>query len=152
MAGNADFRDLFQCLNDAGVRFLVVGAYAVMYHTEPRYTKGLDVWVEPTPENAERVWKALAEFGAPVSELTVANLQDPELVYQVGIEPNRFDILMAVAGLTFEEAWTNRVSTTYADQTIGILCLDDILRAKTTSARPQDIFDATRLEAAKRRR
>jgi hypothetical protein len=60
MQSNKDFRDLFQCLNDAGVKYLVVGAYAVIYHTEPRFTKDLDIWVEPTRVNAEKVWKALA--------------------------------------------------------------------------------------------
>ncbi|MCZ6794830.1 MAG: hypothetical protein O7J95_14575 [Planctomycetota bacterium] len=150
MEGNPDFRDLFQCLNDGEARYLVVGAYAVIFHTEPRYTKDLGLWVEPEPGNASRVWNAIARFGAPVAELTTEDLCDPELVYQVGVEPNRFDILMAVKGLTFPEAWRNRVESTYADQPIHVLGLDDTIRAKKAAGRPQDLVDLKNLEARKR--
>ena len=70
MSVNSDFSDLLQCLNGAGARYLIVGGYAVMFHSEPRFTKDLDVWVEPTPENAQKVWDALSTFGAPTDQLT----------------------------------------------------------------------------------
>jgi len=148
---NPDFRDLFRCLNDAGARYLVVGAYAVIFHTEPRYTKDLDVWVDPTPENAAKVWNALAEFGAPLADVTMGDLCDPALVYQVGVAPNRFDVLMAVEGLAFSEAWDRRVTSTYAGQLVHILGLDDVIRAKTAAGRPQDLIDLKSLELRKRR-
>lgn len=149
---NPDFRDLFRCLNDEGARFLIVGAYAVMFHTEPRYTKDLDIWVEATPENARRVWNALARFGAPMEGVTEQDLCSPELVYQVGVEPNRFDVLMGIRGLEFGDAWEHRVETTYSGEPVSILGLDDTIRAKAAAGRPQDLLDLSRLEARKRGR
>ena len=69
MNGNHDFRDLLQCLNEAGARYLIVGAYAVIFHTEPRYTRDLDIWTDPTPENARKIWNALVRFGAPLARI-----------------------------------------------------------------------------------
>lgn len=151
MESNPDFRDLFRCLNDERARYLVVGAYAVIYHTEPRYTKDLGIWVEPNRENAEWVWRALAAFGAPVDELSTADLCDPDLVYQVGMEPNRFDILMGIPGLSFEQAWKGRVSCKYAGEPIRVLGLDDTIASKRAAGRPEDLLDLSRLEAKRRR-
>jgi len=80
MSVNRDFRDLFKTLNDCRVRYIVVGAHAVAYHTEPRFTKDLDVWVEPSPANAGRVFKALAQFGAPLEGVAENDFSNPELV------------------------------------------------------------------------
>ena len=121
MGSNPDFRDLFCELNAADARYLIVGAYAVIYHTEPRYTKDIDIWVEPTVGNAARVHAALSRFGAPVDTLSVDDLTDPHLIYQVGIEPNRIDILMA----------------------------DDLITAKRAAGRLQDQLDLKRLEEKK---
>jgi len=152
MAVNLDFKDLFAAFNDAEVRYLVVGAYAVIHHTEPRYTKDLDVWIEGTAENAARALRALAKFGAPVDALTEADLQDPKVVYQIGIEPNRIDILVQIAGLDFETAHGHAVSTAYAGEPIRVLCLDDIIIAKRSAGRDQDLLDLKRLLQAKRQR
>ena len=152
MNGNLDFRDLLQCLNEAGARYLIVGAYAVIYHTEPRYTKDLDIWVEPTPENAAKVWNALARFGAPLADLTLADLSNPDIVFQIGIEPNRIDILLDVEGLNFSEAWERRVSGTYEDQKILILGYQDTLDAKKAAGREQDLLDERRLRAIKKKK
>jgi hypothetical protein len=150
MNGNRDFRDLVQCLNDGGAKFLIVGAYAVIYHSEPRYTKDLDIWVEPTPPNAQKVWAALVKFGAPLDDLTVADLSNPDIVFQMGIEPNRIDIIMDVEGLRFAEAWENRVASTYEDQPVFVLSYDDTVHAKKTAGRDEDLLDVKRLEKAKR--
>jgi hypothetical protein len=152
MNGNQDFRDLLQCLNEAGARYLIVGAYAVIYHTEPRYTKDLDIWVEPTLENAGKVWNALAQFGAPLADLTVADLCNPDVVFQIGMEPNRIDIILDVEGLSFTEAWEERVSGEYEDQKIFVLSYEHTLHAKQTAAREQDLLDAHRLEAVKKKK
>jgi len=149
---NPDFRDLFRCLNDAGAEYLVVGAYAVIFHTEPRYSKDIDIWVEPSPGNADKVFRALASFGAPLADLTVEDLTNVDLVYQIGIEPNRIDILMAVKGLRFEDAWAHRVPSTYEDQPVSILSLEDTLTSKIAAKRPQDLLDAAALEAARKKR
>jgi hypothetical protein len=152
MDGNRDFRDLLQCLNDAGAKYLIVGAYAVIYHTEPRYTKDMDIWVEPTPENAQKVWNALVKFGAPLADLTLDDLSNPDIVFQMGVEPNRIDIIMDVEGLRFAEAWENRIISKYEDQTTCILSHDDITRAKKTASRDQDLLDVKSLERAKKRK
>ncbi|HEX2571488.1 MAG TPA: hypothetical protein VH877_18150 [Polyangia bacterium] len=95
---NQDFLDLLRALCAADARFLVVGAYAVSYHSEPRTTGALDIWVEPTPENAGRVYQALAAFGAPLDELAVADLATPNIVFQMGVAPRRIDILTSSRG------------------------------------------------------
>jgi hypothetical protein len=151
MAVNPDFRDLFHAFAAAEARSIVVGAYAVIHHTEPRYTKDIDIWVEPTPDNAARVLSALRTFGAPILELRERDLCDPELVYQIGIEPNRVDLLTSIEGLRFDRAWAGAVQATYGGVPIRVLGLDDLLTAKRAAGRPQDLLDVTRLEAARRR-
>ncbi len=103
-----DLTDLLREFSAVGVRFLVVGAHAVAYHAEPRYTKDLDLWVEPTAENAARVWQALVRFGAPLRHMRREDFANPALVYQLGIEPNRVDIMMGIDGVTFPPAWKRR--------------------------------------------
>lgn len=146
---NQDFRDLFKTLNDCGVKSLVVGAYAVVYYAEPRFTKDLDIWVEATPENARRVWKALAAFGAPLENVTEADFANPELMYQVGIAPNRIDIMMSIPGVDFPSAWENRVAASYGEVPISIISLDDLIKAKQAAGREQDQLDLKSLDRAK---
>lgn len=150
MNGNGDFRDLFQCLNEAGVKYLVVGAYAVIYHSEPRYTKDMNVWVEATPGNARKVWDALVKFGAPLGDLSVDDLCNPDVIFQMGMIPNRIDIIMDVEGLHFVEAWEKRVASTYDDQPIFVLSHDDTIVAKRTAGREQDLLDVKRLKNVKK--
>ncbi len=150
MQSNRDFRDLFLCLNEAGVKYLVVGAYAVIYHSEPRYTKDIDVWVEPTPENARKVWQALVKFGAPLGDLTVDDLCNPDVLFQMGVIPNRIDIMMDVEGLRFAEAWEKRFASMYDDQPIFVLSRDDTIIAKKTAGRDHDLLDVKRLKNVKR--
>ncbi len=152
MPVNSDFRDLFSALSAAEARYLVVGAYAVVHHSEPRYTKDLDVWAEPTAQNAEKVLRALGSFGAPVAQLRPADLCDPETVFQIGIEPNRVDVLTALPALEFGPAWARSVITTYGGVEIRVLGLDDLILTKRTLARPQDLLDVERLEASRKAR
>ncbi|MCK4661201.1 MAG: hypothetical protein KAV82_16900 [Phycisphaerae bacterium] len=152
MEVNQNFSDLLRTLNDAGARFLVVGAYAVAYHTEPRFTQDLDIWVEPSSENAARVWEALRKFGAPLQGVTRKDFADSELVYQIGIEPNRIDVMMGIDGVTFPTAWRNRVRTTYGGIPVHVLNKVDLLRAKRAVGRPQDLLDIERLTAHEPRR
>ena len=105
MALNKDYEDLLHLFNTEGVRYLIVGAYAVIYYTEPRYTKDIDIWIESSSDNAQRVYQALKKFGAPLKELTLSDLTNPDLVYQIGIEPNRVDILMGMENINFTDAW-----------------------------------------------
>ena len=145
MSANSDFKDLFRLFNEEEVEFLVVGAHAVMYYTTPRYTKVLDLWVNPTPENARRVHAALKKYGAPLIDVVPEDFTDQNLVYQVGIEPNRFDILMGISGLKFESAWSDKQTTCYEDVPINILGKRDLNIAKKASGRPQDLLDVENL-------
>jgi hypothetical protein len=148
MATNRDFRDLFSELNAADARYLVVGAYAVTYHSQPRYTKDLDVWIDPSRENAARVWAALAAFGAPMDQVSASDLANEGIVYQIGVEPNRIDILTRVTGLVFADARNRRVLSRYGDVPIQILSRNDLILNKKSVGRPQDLIDVAALEHA----
>jgi hypothetical protein len=111
---NSDFRDLLRNLNAAGVSYLVVGGYAVMVHTEPRYTKDLDLWIKPELNNAQALLAALFEFGAPVAGVTPEDFTEPEVFFQIGVDPVRVDILTSVLGLEFDEAWERKIEVSSA--------------------------------------
>jgi hypothetical protein len=145
MSANPDFSDLFSTLNAESVEYLVIGAHAVMYYTEPRFTKDIDVWVRPTRENAERVCRALARFGAPMMDVTLEDFTNPDLIYQIGVAPNRVDLMMGIVGVEFEEAWAGRVDSTYGDVPIHLIGKAELIRAKQASGRPQDLLDLDRL-------
>lgn len=149
MATNPDFKDLFAALSDQAAEFIVVGAHAVMLFTEPRYTKDLDVWIRPSAENAERVLKALDAFGAPLADLTAADLATPGVVFQIGVAPNRIDIITQIDGVDFEGAWERRQPSTYAGVPISMLSLEDLITNKRASGRPQDLLDLAKLIASK---
>lgn len=146
MPANSDFRDLFRLFNEEGVEYLVVGAHAVMFYAEPRYTKDLDVWVNPTPDNAERVYRALAAFGAPLQGVAPADLCQSHLVYQIGVAPNRIDVLMGIGGVDFPTAWAGRVHSTYDDVPISIIGRRELIASKRAVGRGQDLLDLERLE------
>ena len=152
MASNRDFKDLFSALSVADARFLVVGAHAVMLYTAPRYTKDLDIWVEPTRENAERVHAALIAFGAPMSDLAVGDLAELGTIFQMGVEPNRIDVLTSIDGVEFFGAWERSTASTYDGVPIRLLGIADLLANKKRVNRDQDRIDVARLEAELRRK
>ena len=146
MALNPDFRDLFAAFNDARVRYLLVGGYALAFHSRPRFTRDLDVWIEPDPANAEKAYAALEKFGAPLRELTARDLQTSGLVFQIGIAPNRIDVLTSIDGVSFRDAWRDRQETSYSDQTVPVIGREHLIRNKRSTGRPQDLLDAQELE------
>jgi len=146
MPVNPDFRDLFAALNAAGAEYLLVGGYALAVHAAPRFTKDLDVWVNPTPENAARVHEALRRFGAPLGELRVEDLSSPGVVFQLGVPPNRIDVLTAIDGVSFPEAWPERLETTYGGQRVSVISRRHLVMNKRATGRPQDLLDAETLE------
>jgi predicted nucleotidyltransferase len=148
MSASSHFKELLRKFNDHDVRFLIVGAYAVMKYTEPRYTKDLDIWVEPSPANAEKVYKALADFGAPMEAVTPQDFTNQDLVFQIGVEPHRIDVLMAVKGLTFAEAWARRVETEFEEVPMCVVSRKDLLVSKEAAGRPQDLLDAEAVRKA----
>jgi len=150
MSVNPDFRDLFATLNAAQAEFLIVGGYALAVHGIPRFTKDLDVWIKANPENAQRVWKALDDFGAPFGDLTTEDLSTPGIVFQMGLPPNRIDIITAIDGVEFQDAWAHRIASAYGDQPVMVIGLDELIRNKESTGRPQDALDAKNLRQSKR--
>jgi hypothetical protein len=106
---NRDFVEMLSAFSVAGVEYLVVGAHAVGIHGTPRATGDLDLWVRPTPENAKRVLDALRQFGAPLANLSEQDFQQPDRVVQLGVVPNRIDLLTSISGVGFDEAWPRRL-------------------------------------------
>ncbi|MDP2317990.1 MAG: hypothetical protein Q8O42_01440 [Acidobacteriota bacterium] len=138
---NPDFRDLFAALNEAGASYLVVGAHAVAFYAEPRYTKDLDIWVDASPGNAPRILAALQAFGAPLTGVTEADFHRPGAVLQIGVEPNRIDVTTQIDGVVFEAAWPTRLASTFGDQAIWIIGRAELIQNKSAAARPQDLLD-----------
>jgi len=138
---NPDFVDLLRSFADAEVRFLVVGAYALAHHGRPRATGDLDVWIDATPANAPRVMRALAAFGAPLSDLAERDFASPGIVFQIGVPPARIDILTELTGLTFADAWPNRDNGLFGDLTVGFLGREAFIRNKRLTGRAKDLGD-----------
>jgi hypothetical protein len=138
---NQDFVDLLRAFIDHEVRFLIVGAYALGVHGRPRATGDLDVWVEPTPENAHRVIQALGAFGAPLTDVTAADFSRPGIVFQMGLAPRRIDVLTDLTGLTFAEAWPRRTQAPFGPVEVDVLGRADFIRNKRALGRAKDLGD-----------
>jgi len=138
---NQDFVDLLQSFIDHDVRFMVVGAYALAVHGRPRATGDLDVWVEPSPGNAARVMEALAAFGAPMGDVSEADFAAPGVVYQMGVPPGRIDILTALTGISFAEAWPQRVLQPLGAMRVPVIGREWFIRNKKATGRAKDLGD-----------
>ena len=147
---NEDFRDLLAALLEAGARFLVVGAHAMAVHGVPRATGDLDVWIAADPANADRVWAALARFGAPMEALgfSRADLVRPDQVVQIGLPPRRIDILTAITGVVFEEAWPERATHSVGTLAVPFLGRQALVRNKRAAGRAKDLADLEALGEA----
>lgn len=141
-----DFEELFECFRHRSVKALVVGGFAVAFHGQPRFTKDIDVFVEPSPENAERVMAALNDFGFGGLGLETADFAAPGKIIQLGVAPNRVDLLTTIDGVTFEEAWRGRISGWFGGQTVDYIGRAELIRNKRASGRPQDLLDLEGLE------
>jgi hypothetical protein len=142
---NRDFVEILRELSDAGADFLVVGAHALAAHDRPRATGDLDIWVRPTPENARKVWRALGAFGAPLQNVTIDDFSAPGVTFQMGLPPYRIDILTEISGVTFDEAWPNRVSNEIHGQPYAVIGKEELIRNKLASGRPKDLVDVDAL-------
>ena len=139
-----DWADVLVALLGARARFLVVGAHALAVHGVPRATQDLDVWIEPTDENAARVWAALVRFGAPLDDLDVTreDLVRPETVIQIGLPPNRIDVLTGISGVArFIDAWEDRVEKEVAGRTVPFLGRSTLILNKRAAGRLKDLAD-----------
>lgn len=137
---------MLSALSAEGADYLLIGGYALAAHGLPRATKDLDLWVRPSAENAERVLRALASFGAPLDQLSTADLTNPDLVFQVGVPPQRIDLLTSVSGLEFDAAWRDRITVHLAGLDVPVISIGSLIVNKRASARPQDLVDAADLE------
>ena len=138
---NPDFVDLLRAFFDADVRYLIVGAYALALHGRPRATGDLDVWVDASPHNAARIVEALKAFGAPMSEISEADFATPGVVYQIGISPGRIDILTELTGLTFEDAWPDRLRGRFGEIEVDFIGREAFVRNKRAIGRAKDLGD-----------
>lgn len=145
---NADFSDLLNLFKANNVKYLVIGGYAVIQYTEPRFTKDLDLWISTHPDNAEAVFNALKEFGAPLEGLSPKDFSEEGYFYQMGVPPVRVDILMGIPGVQFDDAWERRVEVQFDDVSVTMISREDLILAKRAAGRPQDLLDADSLEQA----
>lgn len=133
---NSDFKELLSIFNDNAVEYLIIGGYAVMEYAEPRYTKDLDLWVRADTQNAQNVFRSLAQFGAPLQGMSPADFADEGYVFQIGVAPIRVDILMSIDGISFAEAWPNRQASEVDGVAVWIISRNDLIKAKRASGRP----------------
>ena len=143
---NQDFVEMLAALSEAGADFLIVGAHAIAAYAEPRATGDLDIWVRPSPENAARVWAALVAFGAPLGEITEADLSTRDVVFQIGIVPNRIDILTSIEAVDFEEAWVNRTPLRLMGVDVHLIGRVELIHNKRALGRARDLADVEALE------
>lgn len=147
---SSDFNEILSIFNANQVRYLIIGGHAVSEYAEPRYTKDLDIWVEPSEQNAHLVFQSLKQFGAPLFELSPSDFAEKGSFYQMGRPPVRIDILMSIEGLSFPEAWKNRNIVLLFGEKANLISLDDLIIAKKSAGRPQDLIDADNLLLAKK--
>lgn len=154
MADSPDFKELLRAFNEKQAEYLIVGGYAVMKYTEPRFTKDLDVWVGSSLDNAAKVYQALAEFGAPLRKdgLLPEDFTAEDMTYQIGIAPVRIDILTHISGVQFNEAWKNRTASTFFGVPVYFISLDDLIINKKAAGRSSDLEQLEPLQREMRRR
>ena len=143
-----DFEDMLTLLEKHEVKYLIIGGLAFIYHAKPRYTKDMDLWVEPSSENIIRANHALAEFGSP----TLLARDEPTQVVQIGVEPDRIDLIVNVGAIAFESAWAKRIVGRYGQATALWIDLDTLIEIKCAIDNPRHQEDARILSEVKRLR
>ena len=138
-----DFKDFLDCLLRSNARFLVVGAHALAVQGVPRATGYLDIWIDASPQNAEKVWLALTHFGSPTEALGISqrDLTVPGTVVQIGLPPRRIDVLTAITGVEFEDAWRRKETHRIDEADIPFIGRDDFITNKRATGRLRDLAD-----------
>lgn len=144
---NKDFMKLLRAFEHLDVRYLLVGAFAVEYHGQPRTSRHMDLWLDDSPENMELVYRALAEFGAPAIAIDHLNAASPLEVVWIGVPPNRIDLAKGLRGLVFADAWQRRVDGAREGVRLHIISRQDLIVAKRAAGRDKDLADAEALAA-----
>lgn len=140
-----DYKDMLQLFNKYGVKYLVVGAYAMGNYGYSRYTLDIDLWIEKSTQNAQQILKAFHDFPIPY-EISVDELNTENLVLQIGIEPMRIDVLTDIDGVEFSQAWKNKTNNSLFGEEIHFISLQDLIKNKTSTNRPKDKYDVLELK------
>jgi len=140
-----DYEDLFKTLNAYKIKYLVVGAHAVIYYSEPRYTKDIDIWIPADLNEPQKVYEALKKFGAPLTHISPQDFSDQQMILQIGVPPVRIDILISVPGVLSHVSWKNRKKTLYGKTPIYVLGIKELIASKKKAGRPQDKLDMAKL-------
>jgi hypothetical protein len=145
-----DFRDILTALNAEQAKYLVVGGYAVSVHSEPRATKDIDLWIKTDAQNSRAVYRALVAFGAPLGGISIEDFDlKAKTRFQIGVAPVRIDLLHQVDGLTFDEAWENRVEGLLdGNIPVYVISREDLIRNKLASGRKRDLLDVEAIHEA----
>ena len=146
METEKDYEEFLELLNKHDVKYCIVGAFALAFHAEPRYTKDIDIWVQASTENAEKLLLALDEFGFSSLNLNAEDFSTGGNIIQLGYEPVRIDIITSIQDLDFNEIWQNRVQGSYGRQTVNFIDRENLIKSKKISNRPQDKADLARLQ------
>jgi predicted nucleotidyltransferase len=149
MVLNKDLREFIGLLNEKGVKYLVIGGYAVAYHGYPRYTKDIDIWIWLNEENAQKVIETIKAFGMASMHILVDDLLNPDSVIQLGMPPNRIDILTDLETLDFETCYAQKETASLDGLDIAFLDFDNLIKSKLAAGRPQDKVDAKKLRERK---
>ncbi len=142
MQPNKDLLEFVELLNANRVEYLVVGGFAVAWHGYPRFTADIDFLIRPQRDNAESVIKTLSEFGFASIGIVAEDLSRSDQIVQLGVKPNRIDIITSIAGVPFEDAWASRVDGSIEGRSVQFIGRDALIRNKEATGRPQDISDA----------
>jgi len=150
-----DYKDLLSAFQSHGVKYLVVGGFAVIYHAQPRFTKDMDLFIKADPENARATYAALASFGAPLEGIAPQDFTDRNSFFRFGRDPKGFDILPAIPGVDFDAAWERRLET-IIDLASGLkanfISAEDLIASKLASGRLRDLADIDDIRKAQKSR
>jgi len=143
---NEDYKEMLQSLLDQKVEFIVVGAYALATHGFPRATGDMDIWIKPNEKNSKKVYKALAQFGAPINEIREDEFSQPGLIFQIGVVPRRIDIITKIDAVEFGEADSDKIFVDIDDLKIPVLSIAKLIKNKMATGREKDLLDAKLLK------
>jgi hypothetical protein len=136
---NPDFHDMLFALCEEKAEFLIVGAYALAVYGHPRATGAIDVWIRRSDNNPKRVWRALVRFGAPLADLKLEDLKTPDLIFQIGVEPPRIDIVTSITGIEFDKAWPDRKEVEIGGLKIPVIGRSHLRRTRNLSDAPRTL-------------
>ena len=144
---NKDYKEMLQILLKNRVKFLVVGAYAMGAYGYPRATGDIDIWVESSPENSEKIYQSLSEFGAPISDIEQKTFCEEGIVFQIGLAPRRIDIITKIEGVNFQNAYSDKREIEVEGIKIPFISKEDLIKNKESTGREKDKLDAKYLRS-----